>query len=131
MFGDGSRDARDGKELSIVQPFFPKQDAKLKEFDLKLEVTQVSKIVYKGRTREKKAVGLSSLKIKINDPPENGTCTIQIPEMQQDGKPKLVPVKTGRALLDEFYINCFNWADPNAHAINKFIFKSKLRTSGS
>ena len=34
-----------------------------------------------------------------------------------------VPAKTGRALLDEFLIQCSEWADPNDHAVNKFIFK--------
>lgn len=124
VFGDGSKDARDDKELSIVQPFFPNQNSKLKEFDLKLEVTQISQVTYKGKTRSKKAVGLSSLTIKINDPPENGTCTIQIEKPGADGKPKLVPAKTGRALLDEFYILCEKWVDPNAHSVNKFIFKT-------
>ena len=41
----------------------------------------------------------------------------------EDGKPVWVPAQTGRALLDEFLIQCSEWADPNDHAVNKFIFK--------
>ena len=47
----------------------------------------------------------------------------RLSQLDKDGKPVWVPAQTGRALLDEFLIQCSEWADPNDHAVNKFIFK--------
>ena len=119
VFADGSRDARDLKELSIQQKFFELQDKGVKEFVLKLNIT---KAVFDGR-KYSYSSGNAFLNIFINDPPENGTCTIQIGQTGADGNILYVPAETGRALLDEFLIKCVDWVDPNDHAITKYIFK--------
>ena len=56
-------------------------------------------------------------------PPENGTCIITLSQLNAEGKSVWLPAKTGRALLDEFLIQCSDWVDPNDHAVNKYIFK--------
>ena len=118
VFGGGSEDARFLKELSIKQVFFP-QNKDIKDFVLKLNIT---KGVSNGREFTY-SYGTAYINIFINDPPENGTCTIRIQEENADGKLVWVPAKTGRAILDEFLIQCSDWVDPNDHAINKYIFK--------
>ena len=119
IFADGSRDARNLKELSIQQKFFELQSKNIKEFVLKLKIT---KKVFDGKTTTE-SHGTAYLNIFINDPPENGTCVIKIASKNSEGNDVWVPALTGRSLLDEFLIQCTNWRDPNDHAINKFIFK--------
>merc|ERR1739848_546134 len=63
------------------------------------------------------------MNIFINSAPENGTCTIKLPAIDQSGKEVWVPAKTGRALIDEFLISCKSWVDPDDHSIKKYIFK--------
>ena len=118
VYADGSSDARDSKELSIQQKFFDLQDSSVKDFVLKLNIT---KSVFDGRSWSY-SYGTAYINIFINDPPENGTCRIQIQETQDD-KLVWVDAKTGRGLLDEFRIGCSDWVDPNDHVINKFVFK--------
>ena len=119
VFADGTSDARDSKELSIQQKFFDLQDSSIKEFVLKLNIT---KSVFDGRSWSY-SYGTAYINIFINDPPENGTCKIQIQEKTEDDKLLWVNAKTGRGLLDEFRIDCTDWVDPNDHVINKFVFK--------
>ena len=120
VFADGSQDARDLKELSIQQRFFDLNKS-VKDFILKLNIT---KGVYDGRDW-KYSYGTAYINIFINDPPENGTCTIRLGKLK-DGKTVWEPSETGRALLDEFLIQCSDWVDPNDHAVNKYIFKSSM-----
>ena len=101
VYADGSSDARDSKELSIQQKFFDLQDSSVKDFVLKLNIT---KSVFDGRSWSY-SYGTAYINIFINDPPENGTCRIQIQETQDD-KLVWVDAKTGRGLLDEFRIGC-------------------------
>jgi hypothetical protein len=119
VFADGTRDARDTKELSIQQKFFELQTSGIKEFVLKLNIT---KKVWDGRKWDYSS-GTAYLNIVINDPPENGTCTIKLPALDAEGKEVLVPAHTGRSMLDEFTIQCGDWKDPNDHTITKYIFK--------
>ena len=109
--------------MSIKQVFFP-QNKDIKDFVLKLNIT---KGVSNGREFTY-SYGTAYINIFINDPPENGTCTIRIQEPNADGKLVWVPAKTGRAILDEFLIQCSDWVDPNDHAINKYIFKLVTQT---
>ena len=131
MYADGSRDARDTKELAIQQRFFPLNqiafDGKLEKFKIKLNVTEQSP---DGRGGIKYAHGVSELQMFINKRPENGTCWIKIRGVGTASDPEEVtwtPTKTGRALLDEFWILCQNWVDPDDHTVNKFVFKSKYK----
>ena len=118
-FGDGSRDARDGRELAIQQPFFDINQLKgIKEFVIKLTITMTT-------STKKNVTGTSYLNIKINNPPQDGVCDIKIARLDQAGKSTWTLAKTGRALLDEFFIQCRDWVDKDGHTINKYIFKSK------
>ncbi len=67
--------------------------------------------------------GTSYLNIFINDPPENGTCTVSLPGQDADGNDVYLPAETGQALLHEFQLKCQEWRDPNDHAIIKTVFK--------
>ena len=129
VFADGSRDARDTKELAINQKFFPINykgfDGKLEKFKLRLNVSEQSP---DGRGGVKWTHGVSELQMFINKAPENGTCWIKIKGIGSAIDPEEVtwtPTKTGRALLDEFHILCHSWVDPDGHAVNKYKFKSK------
>ena len=129
VYADGSRDARDGKELAIQQKFFPLQQnafkGKLEKFKIKLNITEQSP---DGRGGIKFAHGVSELQMFINKRPENGSCVIKIRRVGTPADPEKVwweSTKTGRALLDEFHILCQQWVDPDEHAVNKYIFKSK------
>lgn len=122
VYGDGSRDARDVPELSVNQKFFDLQEPRLEKFVLKLNVTNQ---VHDGR-RYLTAFGTSYLNIFINDPPENGTCSVRIRTLDPDtGLFLWTPAKTGRALIDEFLISCAEWKDPDSHRITKYVFKSE------
>ena len=82
VFADGSRDARDNKELSIQQKFFDLQYSGIKDFIIKLNIT---KKVWDGR-KNSYSYGTAYMNIFINDPPENGTCTIKLPSSDSAGK---------------------------------------------
>ena len=129
VFADGSRDARDTKELAIQQQFFPINykgfDGRLEKFKIRLNVSEQSP---DGRGGVKWTHGVSELQMFINKAPENGTCWIKIKGIGSAIDPEEVtwtPTKTGRALLDEFHILCHSWVDPHGHAVNKYKFKSK------
>lgn len=128
VYADGSRDARDAKELAIQQKFFPINhlafNGQLEKFKIKLNVSEQSP---DGRGGIKWAHGVSELQMFINKAPENGTCWIKIRGIGSAVDPEEVtwtPTKTGRALLDEFHILCHSWVDPDGHAVNKYKFKS-------
>ena len=130
VYADGSRDARDAKELAIQQKFFPINhlafNGQLEKFKIKLNVSEQSP---DGRGGIKWAHGVSELQMFINKAPENGTCWIKIRGIGSAVDPEEVtwtPTKTGRALLDEFHILCHSWVDPDGHAVNKYKFKSKF-----
>ena len=125
VFADGSRDARDLKELSIQQKFFDLQDKSIKEFVLKLLIT---KEINDGKNDPTYVNGTAYINVFINDPPENGTCVIKIEKLNAEGKNVWVPAKTGRSLVDEFFIQCENWMDPDDHAIIKHNFKVVEKT---
>ena len=87
VFADGSRDARDNKELSIQQKFFDLQEYDTwvggeKKFIIKLNIT---KSVWDGR-KFSHSYGTAYMNIFINSAPENGTCTIKLPAIDQSGK---------------------------------------------
>ena len=128
VFADGSRDARDTKELAINQKFFPINykgfDGRLEKFKIRLNVSEQSP---DGRGGVKWTHGVSELQMFINKAPENGTCWIKIKGISTIDPEKVTwtPTRTGRALLDEFHILCHSWVDPDGHAVNKYKFKSK------
>lgn len=123
VFGDGSRDARDSKELAIQQKFFDLQSPSTNVFMLKLNVTQGT---FDGRGTTY-ASGVAYMKVFINEAPVNGTCSIQVKKTLEasTGKTVWAAAQTGRALMDEFLISCQNWVDPNGNSITKYIFKSE------
>ena len=45
VFADGTRDARNGKELSIQEKFFQLQEAGIKDFVIKLNITKKVKVL--------------------------------------------------------------------------------------
>ncbi len=70
--------------------------------------------------------GTSSINVLINRPPRNGHCTIDKAVEQNDGSRKWEgPAETGRALVDDFRIQCKEWEDPDGHQIIKYVFKSE------
>jgi hypothetical protein len=124
VFADGSRDARDQMELAINKKFFELQEAGVKDFKIKLNIT---KIVFNG-LKNISASGLAEMHLAINDPPENGTCTIKTASIEESsGKEVWQPAATGYALIDEFKIQCTNWVDPNGHTITKYVFKVRTQ----
>ena len=124
VFADGSRDARDNKELSIQQRFFELQESGIKDFIIKLNIT---KSVWDGR-KFSHSYGTAYMNIFINDPPENGTCSIRLPEYDAQGKEVWVEADTGRSLIDKFQLSCRDWVDPNDHSIRKYVFKIVEKT---
>ena len=129
VYADGSRDARDGKELAINQKFFPENLKKfvgqLEKFRVKLTITEQSP---DGRGGTNYAHGRSELQMFINKRPENGTCWIKIKGLGSATDPEEITwtlTKTGKALLSEFHILCHSWVDPDEHVVNKYVFKSK------
>jgi hypothetical protein len=117
VFADGTRDARDSKQLSIQQPFFDIQHDVFKKFVIKLNIT---KKVYDGR-KFTYASGITYLNVFINSPPDTGTCIVQVGKENSTW----VVANSGRGLLDVFRIVCSGWTDPNYHAIVKYVFKRK------
>ena len=121
MFGDGSRDARDSKELSMKTQFFTGQTFPLKTFTLKLNVSTIVFNGYENTT----AYGTSTLNVIVNSPPENGTCAVTEKVVDaKSGEETWVRAQTGTALVMEFRISCQDWVDPDGHAITKYKFKS-------
>ena len=135
VYGAGTQDARDGKELAINQVFFPENDkkfkalgGKLEKFTIKLNITESSVDPKSDSGCLKYAHGASYLTMFINKRPENGTCTIRVKKEDPEDAEKFIfgpeEAKTGMALLDEFHIVCSKWVDPDDHVVNKYIFKS-------
>ena len=117
VFAGGEKDYRNQKDLSMVSDFFAANPDVL-EFTLRLNVTQT---VFNGR-KNVSASGLSTLKILVNRPPENGTCYIQRRVLKADGSYEWENAETGLAMLDEFKLWCKDWVDPNGHTIVKYSF---------
>ncbi len=119
MFAGGESEARFDKELSLQEKFFHIQEEGLKKFQLSLESTN---LVFNG-IKWINATGYTEFTIYINDPPENGTCSIAT----QNDAGNWVDTNAGDALIQEFRLECDgDWVDPNQHKIIKFNFKSKL-----
>jgi len=104
-------------EFTLSTEFFS-MNPQLREFEIELNITRCI-------TTPRKVVcasGISTVAVKVNDPPALGTCTIN-----NLGKTKIMDfVNPGfnTALLDIFDIRCQFWNDPNDHAITKYVFKS-------
>ena len=87
----------------------------------------ITKAVHNGR-KWIRTFGTAYINIFINDKPENGKCVIRLQKENAEGKLVWESAETGKALLDEFLIQCSDWVDPNDHAINKYIFKLVSQT---
>ena len=122
VFADGTRDARDGSDLSIKHKFFELQNQAFTDFYLKLTITQP---VFDGSVWRNMS-GQSSLRVFLNDPPQGGQCDIKIKRVDSRDNTYWAPTATGKALIDEFHMQCTRWMDPNSHKITKYVFKSKL-----
>ena len=110
----------DNKEFSIKSEFF-KMNPTLKAFIIDLNVTRC---IYTGIGAGRKlscSTGISTLNIKVNDPPVDGKCVIQNLGLTEE----MNPVNPGEntALLDIFQVQCSSWKDPNQHALVKYVFK--------
>lgn len=88
--------------MALAEDFFKQYYPLYGDFIAKLAVTN-----------EEGFKGASDIFLHINQPPEDGNCTIE-PE-------------TGKALLDLFSINCKGWLDPEGGAIEHYGFWSKSK----
>ena len=96
----------------------------MKEFQLELNITRCLETGVGAGKKMTCATGVSTMKILVNQPPENGKCTIKNLGRTEDDDPSNPGINT--ALLDIFHIQCSSWTDPNSHAITKYVFKGKL-----
>ena len=110
----------DNKEFSIMSEFF-KMNPSLKEFIIDLNVTRCIETGIGASKKMSCSTGISTLNIKVNDPPVNGQCVIKNLGLTEE----MDPVNPGEntALLDVFMVHCTAWTDPNQHAITKYVFK--------
>ena len=106
-------------EFALTEDFFS-MNSHLKEFSLELNITRC---FFNGRKTHCSS-GMTTLIIKINDPPYGGKCVIK--NKGQTERLDYTNPGYNTALLDVFHISCSNWKDPNNHLINKYVFKSKF-----
>ena len=119
VFGDGTTEARFNKELSLQEKFFKMLDPNMKRFQLSLNTTRT---IFNG-IKNISSYGYTEFTIIINDPPENGSCSI-LGFIKKDQK--WLDTSVGLGLVQEFKLNCDNkWVDPNGHKILEYVFKSK------
>ena len=107
------------KEFALTQDFFTMNHL-LKAFSIELNVTRC----FESGRKTHCSSGITTLNIKVNDPPYAGSCKIKNIGQNEEGDFTNPGVNT--ALLDIFHITCKNWKDPNQHLINKYVFKSKI-----
>ena len=94
-------------------------DPNIKRFQLSLNTTRT---IFNG-VKNTSSYGYTEFTIIINDPPENGSCSI-LGFYQKDQK--WLDTSVGLGLVQEFKLNCDNkWVDPNNHKIQEYVFKSK------
>ena len=110
----------DNKEFSIKSDFF-KLNPTLKEFVIDLNVTRCIETGIGAGRKMSCSTGISTLNIRVNDPPVDGKCIIKNLGLTEE----MNPVNPGEntALLDVFQVECSNWKDPNQHALTKYVFK--------
>ena len=119
VFGDGTTEARFNQEFSLQEKFFRMLDPNIKRFQLSLNTTRT---IFNG-VKNISSYGYTEFIIIINDPPENGSCSI-LGFYQKDQK--WLDTSVGLGLVQEFKLNCDNkWVDPNNHKIQEYVFKSK------
>ena len=91
----------------------------MKRFQLSLNTTRT---IFNG-IKNISSYGYTEFTIIINDPPENGSCSI-LGFIKKDQK--WLDTSVGLGLVQEFKLNCDNkWVDPNGHKILEYVFKSK------
>ena len=105
--------------VSLQEKFFKMLDPNIKRFQLSLNTTRT---IFNG-VKNISSYGYTEFTIIINDPPENGSCSI-LGFHQKDQK--WLDTSVGLGLVQEFKLNCDNkWVDPNGHKILEYVFKSK------
>ena len=110
-------------EFSIMSEFF-KMNPELKEFSIELNITRCIESGVGAGKKTSCSTGLSTMRILVNQPPENGYCKISNLGRTEADDPTNPGINT--ALLDIFHIECKAWTDPNAHAITKYVFKGNF-----
>ena len=105
-------------DFALAADFF-KLNPALKEFGIEVNVTRCLPVDRKMTCSS----GVSTLNIKVNDPPFSGNCKIK--NIGQTGEDDLTNPGSNTGLLDIFHITCRSWKDPNQHMINKYVFKSR------
>ena len=128
VFGDGKKDMRDTESLSIRREFFL-LNPHLLFFDINFNVTKVAE---DHRGEMVTTYGFSSMRVDINQPPENGTCLFS--KMDENGVYQTkdefgVMITDGRALIDQYNVICTGWVDPEKHKIVKYSVTA-VRTIG-
>ena len=108
----------DQNEFTLSTDYFS-MNRKLKEFEIELNVTRC----IKGTRKTSCSSGITTVAVKVNDPPTEGTCSI-VNLGKSEVRDYLNP-GYNTALLDIFHIRCLAWKDPNAHTITKYVFKGK------
>ena len=103
-------------EFTLSTEFFS-MNPKLKGFDIELNITRCIKTTRKTVCSS----GVSTVSVKVNDPPALGSCTIS--NLGQTMVMDRVNPGYNTALLDIFDIRCQLWKDPNQHAITKYVFR--------
>ena len=120
MFGGGTEDARGGTALSL-QKIFYQINPGIKEYTVKLRVTRR---INRGEVVE--SYGLSEMRVIINQPPVNGTCTFEKRFIDKEsGLASYKATSAGRSLIDEYRLKCIDWVDNEGHLINKYKFTGK------
>ena len=91
------------------------------EFQIELNITRCIETGVGAGKKMSCSTGLSTMKILVNQPPENGKC--KITNLGRTEDKDLANPGINTALIDIFHIECERWTDPNAHAITKYVFK--------
>ena len=107
-------------DFAVDANFF-KLNPTLKEFGIEVNVTRCLYVDDKITCSS----GVSTLNIKVNDPPYSGKCKIR--NIGQTEEDDFTNPGFNTALLDIFHITCNSWKDPNQHLINKYVFKGNLK----